>query len=168
MKTKSGELLAALETNAPRCLALGLLAVLLLALTGCVAFVPKPTAYENFGKPVRGEEVAFVQTGRTTRAEIIARLGTNYVSLTQERAIAYPWEGEGLTFDWYFVGVGLFGGSAERYDHESMPGKGGWHAWFAAFDEAGVVRATTFKHLHSHKPLHEQLEAWLNQLPANP
>ena len=135
-------------------------------LTSCVGYLPKPTLHERYGRPVTRALVKFIQPGRTTRAEVVASLGTEYASLPQDRALAYPWETSGLSFEWYWVLTGFTHIDCEKTDVETSPMGARWQAYFVAFDDQAVVRATGFRKLTTNKPLSEQLETWCNQLPA--
>ena len=134
-------------------------------LSSCACYVPVPTLNENHGRRMKREEVCFIQPGRTSRAEVYARLGTNYVSLPMERAIAYSWECKGLSFPWYFVISGLSSGEAFPTGYE-MAGK--WQAYFVAFDNNNIAQAVKFKRLAAELPLQEQLDLWFSRLPNQP
>ncbi len=138
-------------------------------LTGCIGFLPQPTMHDNYGVPVTRADVRFIQPGQTTRAEVISHLGTRYASLPRERALAYPWESKGLSFEWFFVAYGPYGGISEKTDCETSPTGARWQAYFVAFDDQGVVHAASFKNLTTnHKSLHEQLDHWAaGQHPPN-
>ncbi len=132
-----------------------------LFLCGCIGYLPKPVIVENYGTRLTRDRVAFIQPGKTTRAELIIRLGTNYVSLPHERAIAYSWETRGMSLDWYFVVAGPYGGFAEKTDCQTSAAGGAWQAYFVAFDGQELVQAADFKRLNpNNKSLHEQLDQW--------
>jgi len=123
--------------------------------------------HEDYGMKVTGEMVQFIHPGITTRAQVIDHLGTNYVSLWRERAIAYPFETKGLSFEWDFVAVGLVSVYSERTDCETSPTGARWQAFFVAFDDHAVVRATCFKKLTANnKSADEQLDHWVASLPS--
>lgn len=127
-------------------------------LTGCIGAVPRPVSATKveYGRRLKSADVEFIQSGATTRTEVVARLGTNYTALPQERAIAYSWEmqgGGGVWWGFYLAPWGASGG-------ESGTWTGGWRAFFIAFDELGVVQNTAFKSLSTRRSLHEQLYEW--------
>jgi hypothetical protein len=135
-------------------------------LSGCIGYLPTPTLHEDYGMKITPEMVRFVRPGITARAEVIAHLGTNYVSLPQDRAMGYPWETKGLSFEWYFVMMGWDGGYSEKTDCETSPTGARWQAFFLAYDDHAVVRATCFKKLTTNnKSLDEQLDRWQSRLP---
>ena len=105
--------------------------------------------------------------GQTTRAEVIAKLGTNYVELPRAHAIAYTWEMRGGGGVWWVAlaaggAAGAIGGGWE----------GGWRGFFVAFDGNNVVRAADFKQLSMRRSLDENVDRWAAHLPksapANP
>jgi hypothetical protein len=130
---------------------LPLLAAALIPLAGCVGFVPVSHGKVS-GQRIQHDATEPIQTGRTTRDEVIARLGTNHVSLPYERALAYPWEKGGGNWVLFAVSLDAAGAIEGEWTH--------WRAFLVAFDERGVVTATAFKHLSTRKSLHRQLEAW--------
>ena len=139
----------------------------LLLLTGCIGLAPKPSLSEDFGQRIEAPQVRFIHTGQTTRAEVIAHLGTNYTDLPQGRAMAYSWETKGVTFQWYIVVFALFGGRAEPTDWSTGSR---WQAYFLAFDRHGVVQAHGYHRLtlNNHHSLHEQLAKWVSRkVPEN-
>jgi len=152
--------LAAFLLRAAPCVAAGLL------FTGCVGVVPKPVSSTKveYGRKLAPADVAFIQPGVTTRAEVVAKLGTDFTALPKERAIAYSWEmkGGGGVW-WYFLVAGYAGAAANGGSWE-----GGWRACFIAFDEQGVVTATAFKQPSTRTSLHEHLYAWVGFQPAKP
>ena len=134
-------------------------------LTGCIGAVPRPVSATKveYGCRVKAADVEFIQSGATTRPEVVARLGTNFTALPQQRTIAYSWEMKGGGGVWWGFYVAPWGGSGG----ESGTWEGGWRAFFIAFDELGVVQKTAFKCLSTRRSLHEQLDEWREkQRPA--
>jgi hypothetical protein len=126
---------------------------------GSVGCLPVPLWNQSYGTPVTKEAARLVTVGQTTRPELIHMLGTNYVSLWHESAIAYPWEG-GLTFDWTDCSsTGTGNRSIGRDDSV-----GAWRAFFVTFDTNGVVAAKTFKSLKLMVPLDQKLEDWAGRM----
>ncbi len=129
------------------------LAALAFVVTGCVGVLPFPVSSSKVvaGRQLKPEDVAFIQPGITTRAQVVARLGTDYAALPYQRAIAYSWEmkgGGGV----YWV-AGLYGGTGGEW-------VGGWRGYFVGFDPQGVVRAEDFATLATSRSLHANLEGW--------
>jgi hypothetical protein len=56
--------------------------------------VPIPTKENKIlaGKPVHGEQLAFLTTKRTTKKEVIERLGSPSIIWEDARVLAYSWE----------------------------------------------------------------------------
>jgi hypothetical protein len=134
-----------------------LLAAVLVPLAGCVGFIPVPHG-KGYGQRIQHDTAEALQPGRTTRGEVIARLGTNHVALPYQRALAYPWEKGGGNWVLFAASLDAAGAIDGEWTH--------WRAFLVAFDERGVVAATAFKHLSTRKSLHRQLEAWyLKQHP---
>lgn len=137
-------------------------------LAGC-CYLPVPTTHENHGMKVTRDDVRFIQVGKTTRAEVIDHLGTNYVSLPRERAIAYPFETGGVSFEWYKVVWLGFVVMTDKTDVETSPTGSYWQAFFLAFDDHAVVQAVRFERLSmNNQSLDEQLDQWAAaQWPKN-
>ena len=136
-----------------------------LLFTGYVGALPRPVSSTKveYGHRLPTREVAFIQTGVTTRTEVISRLGTNYVSLPGDRAIAYSWEMKGGGGVYWIVVVTPYGGIADGGNWT-----GGWRAFFVSFDDRGVVTTTAFKSPSTRRSLHEHLYAWIKTLPDHP
>jgi hypothetical protein len=139
-----------------------LLATALLG-TGCAGVIPLPVSATKVqtGHRLKPAQVAFIQPGQTSRTEVISHLGTNYVALPRERAIAYSWEmkGGGGVWWWWVVGYGSAAGDAGTWTS-------GWRAFFVAFDEQGFVTSSAFKRPSTGRSLHEHLDHWVSRLPA--
>ena len=130
------------------------LAVLLLGLlTGCVGIVlPVPSDGNTYGKVITREQVSFIVPGKTTKAEVIARLGDQYRTSPRQPALAYSWEKPATGWAWGFcVMEGGAGGHVER-SH--------WQAFFVRFDDRERAVSTKFDSLCGRKSLDEQLEDW--------
>lgn len=148
-----------------------------LLFTGCVGVVPRPvsaTKVEN-GRRLKPADVAFMQPGVTTHAQVVARLGSEYIALPQDRAIAYSWEmkgGGGFSWVCLFIPFGAPAGTQINIrDFSAADARswtGGWRTFFIAFDDLGVVRAMAFKSPSTRMSLHEHLYAWIQTLPAQP
>jgi hypothetical protein len=136
-----------------------------LLLTGCVGILPRPVSATKveYGHRLLTNDVSFIQSGVTTRAEVIARLGTNYTALPLQRALAYSWEMQGGGWVWWLVLVGPNGGGGTGGQWT-----GGWKAFFIAFDDQGVVTSTAFKSPSTRRSLHDHMYNWLASLPAKP
>jgi hypothetical protein len=138
-------------------------AAVALLFTGCVGAVPRPVSATKVehGHRLQAKDVAFIQSGGTTRAQVIDRLGTHYTELPQDRAIAYSWEmrGGGGVW-WYFFVAGYAGAAANGGTWE-----GGWRAYFIAFDPHGLVTDTAFKSPSPRRSLHEHMDSWVKTLP---
>lgn len=141
-----------------------LLAALLTAglLAGCVPFgigmgvvVPVPPLSKKKieqGREITAQEVAFVVPGRTTRAEVITRLGNDFRDSPRVAALAYSWQYNGPQIYW---GYGFING----YDQHGVEDFG-WRALFVAFDQDDRVVHSRFYRLKSGHSLDEQLEEW--------
>jgi hypothetical protein len=141
-----------------------LLVVLLTAgvLTGCVplgigmgAVVPvPPLSKKKFeqGREITAREIQFVVPGRTTRVEVITRLGNDFRDSPRVAALAYSWQYNGPQIYWWY---GFWGGYGERGVEDF-----GWRAMFVAFDQNERVVQSQFYRLKSGPSLDEQLEAW--------
>jgi hypothetical protein len=127
-------------------------------LTGCVGVVllPVSTKEVHYGHRLQAKDVAFIKPGVTTRAEVIAKLGTNYLALPNQRAIAYSWEmkGGGGVWWWFIAGPGGAAGNSGSWE-------GGWRTFFLALDDHGVVRDTAFKSPSTSRSLHRHMDKWL-------
>lgn len=132
-------------------------------LTGCAGFIPVPTGKTNQpGAEVKRKQAHFIQPGKTTRMEVITRMGTNNLALPGQNALAYSWEGGGVTLITWICLVGPDGG---YLDGAEADGWFSWHGFFIAFDDKDVVRAVAFKRLSEKRSLHEHLGRWVASLP---
>ncbi len=141
--------------------------------TGCVGVMPVPVlpGAPEYGSKVEAGPARGIRPGQTTRAEVIAKLGTNYVELPRAHAIAYTWEmrGGGGGWWWSFFLPTYFGPAG---DADAGKWEGGWRGFFVAFDGNNVVRAAEFKQLSMRRSLDENVDRWAAHLPksapANP
>jgi hypothetical protein len=131
-------------------LAGGLLA---LALTGCIPIVyPVPPAGPVRGRPVSSDDTGFITPHKTTRAEVLARLGPATRECVRLPALAYSWERPATGFGYVIFGTpGVASGEMERST---------WRAFFVVFDEHDVVLRKELKVLSQNKSLDEHLENW--------
>jgi hypothetical protein len=131
-------------------------------MSGCVGVLPLPTTSNKpeHGCKIERAQVAFIHPGRTTRAQVVARLGRDYTALPLNRAFAYTWELPGGGGVWWYC---IFAGEAAAAGGGSWAG--GWRGFLVAFDDQGVVTATAFKKLSCRRPLHENMDRWVAKLP---
>jgi hypothetical protein len=141
-----------------------MLAALLSAgvLTGCAPFgigmgavVPVPRLSKKKieqGREITAREIQFVVPGRTTRAEVITRLGNDFRDSPRVSALAYSWQYNGISIYW---GFGFMGGYGEHGVEDF-----GWRALFVAFDGNEQVVKSQFYRLKGGRSLDEQLEEW--------
>ena len=126
-------------------------------LTGCVGIVfPVPSDGRTYGKVITREQAGFIVPGKTTREEVIARLGDQFRASPRLPALAYSWEKPATGWAW---GIVVLSG-------EASVGGGGhlershWQALFIGFDDSGRVVSTKFVLLSGRKSVDEQLENW--------
>jgi len=129
--------------------------ILISFLSGCVGVIPIPSfsTTPECGEKLTTARTAFIKPGKTTKAEMIRSLGTNFTSLPQGRAVAYTWEIPGGKGFWLVAGP-EGGGAAGEFEWSH------WRGFFVAFDNRGVVTATAFKRLWSRHSLDEQMDRW--------
>lgn len=129
--------------------------------TGCAGVAPVPvTNHVAYGQRLESKNLPCIQPGRTTRAQVIAALGTNYAKFGRSRSIAYTWEMRGGGGVWW---VALVFGEAAVVKGNTWVG--GWRGFLVAFDERDVVRAAEFKKLSCRISLDENLDRWVAKLP---
>lgn len=132
-------------------------------LTGCVPFgvgvggaVPVPSLSNKKieqGREITEPEILFVVPGRTTRTEVVARLGDDFRDSPRVSALVYSWQYEGgFKIIW---GYGFIGGYGESGVQDF-----GWRALFVDFDQDGRVVQSQYYRLKGSKSLDEQLEDW--------
>lgn len=121
-------------------------------LTGCVGYVPSFSKQPVSGKRVPREDADFIVPGKTTRAEVIRKLGAGYRESERYSALGYGWEmPAGFAF-WIIAST-----------HQGIAGTNeftAWRALFVAFDSRAVVTRKEFVRLNQKITLDEQLEAW--------
>jgi hypothetical protein len=129
---------------------------------GCmgVGYVPALSNKPYSGKPLAGRDADFIAAGKTTRAEVVKKLGTGYRDSVRVWAIAYPWELPGGR--WFFFAVGQMGGGISGGPENTR-----WRALFLDFDGRGIVTRKEFVRLKQKLTLDEQLEAWAGWVPRN-
>jgi hypothetical protein len=142
----------------PWLLIVGVVAVML---TGCVGVTPLPvTSHVEYGQQVQPAQTAGIRPGRTTRAELVAALGTNYASFRASHSIAYTWEMRGGGGVWWAAVV-----LGEAAIVKGGNWIGGWRGFLVAFDERDVVRAVEFRKLPGRRSLDETVARWVAKLP---
>ncbi len=129
-----------------------------LLLGGCVGYMPPLSNKPYSGKSLGGRDADFITIGRTTRAEVVKKLGTDYRDSIRVQAIAYPWELPGGY--WFIFVVSQMGGGAA-----SGPENTRWRALFLDFDGHDIVKRKEFVRLKRQLTLDEQLEAWAGWVP---
>ncbi len=136
---------------------------LLLCATGCIGVVPIPvySRVPAYGQKVPSARAQVIQPGQTTRAEVLATLGTNCVVFPRTRSIAYTWEMHGGNCVWWIVPV-----TPEGAGGSSGILLGGWRGFLVAFDDRDIVRAAEFKHLSGRRSLDENMDRWMARLPT--
>ena len=121
-------------------------------LGGCVGYIPPLSNKPYSGKRLGGRDADFIAIGRTTRAEVIKKLGTGYRDSIRVNAIAYPWESP--AGEWFIFIVSTHQAAAASSKQTS------WRALFLAFDARGIVTKKEFVRLKQKLTLDEQLDAW--------
>ena len=107
-----------------------------LLLGGCVGYMPPLSNKPHSGKSFAGRDVDFITIGKTTRAEVVKKLGTGYRDSIRVNAIAYPCEVSGGS--WFMIPVGF--GPMENSDQAIHRREVTlWRAIFIMFDARGVV-----------------------------
>lgn len=134
-----------------------LIALLLTILqTGCVGLVvPVPSDGRTYGKVITSDDVKFIVCGRTTRAEVIARLGSHFRDSPRLPVLAYSWEKSATGWAWGVASLGEGGALGSCFENSR------WRAYLIKFDSADRVSCAAFIHLSQHnQSLDEQLENW--------
>ena len=134
-----------------------LIPLLTALLTGCVGVVvPVPSDGQTHGKVITPDAVKFIVCGRTTRAEVIARLGDQFRDSPRLPALAYSWETPATGWAWGVASLGEGGGALGSCSEGSH-----WRAYFVEFDSNSRVSRVAFAHLSQrNQSLDEQLENW--------
>lgn len=120
-------------------------------LSGCIGYVPSFSKEPVSGKQITKSDADFIVPGRTTRAEVIRKLGTQHCRESLRiAAMGYGWEmprGHWFAFSPYGTDVAAW--ELTR-----------WRALFLAFDSRGVVTRKEFVKLEHKRSLDDQLEKW--------
>ena len=134
-------------------------------LSGCVGITPIPvySSKPEYGQKRTYSQIRFIQPGQTTRAEVLAALGTNCVDFRGTRSVAYTSEMCGGGGVWWVAAVVPPGAVARGGNWV-----GGWRGFLVAFDERDVVRTAEFKKLSARRSLDVNMERWLATLPPVP
>jgi hypothetical protein len=147
--------------------ATGLLLVFACFLSGCAGFayvVPVPHKGDNAitGHIFEREELKKIISGRTTRAEIMARMGTGFRQTHDNSALSYSWEKSGpdMYHGLLIAGAGSMGGGVITSFGKTDSAWSYWRAIFIQFDADDLVVKAEFIRLSSRKSLDDQLEAW--------
>ncbi len=131
-----------------------LVVVMATLLTGCVGILPVPPLSNKLvaGRVIKKSEVRFIVPGFTTRGEVAQRLGPASRHCNRATSVAYSWERPSWTMFWWY------GYSEGSFD------VGGWHAFFMAFDDQGIVLQKDFVNLSDLSSFDEQLERWAERV----
>lgn len=118
--------------------------------------LPQPSSAHEVvsGSRILPEEVAFVQPGRTSRAEITNLFNQPWASYPDLGVMVYYWE----CVDWHWVG-GVF------CNNDSVTGSGdvtSLHYWFVKFDDTDLVQKHGFIRASPNTPTKKLAERWLN------
>ena len=124
-----------------------------LLLTGCIGYVPTFAKQPVSGKQITERDADFIAPGRTTRAEVIRKLGTQHCRESPRiAAMGYGWEMPGGYVFWFWASPMSAGGDSSEVTR--------WRALFLAFDSHDVVTRKEFVKLEGKRTLDEQLEKW--------
>lgn len=120
-------------------------------LSGCIGYVPSFSKVPISGKQITKSDAEFIVPGRTTRAEVIRKLGRQHCreSLLIP-AMGYGWEMPG---GYWLLANPM---SPDVADWEITR----WRALFLAFDSHDVVTRKEFVKLKGNRTLDDQLEKW--------
>ena len=115
-----------------------LMLMLTLALTGCVV-LPFPTFGRQVGpaKKIQTKDLSFIESGRTTHAELAKNLGVPWAYYEDLHVLVYYWETQ--EWVWFFggaVGGGLGAGKASEVSR--------LHYLFVQLDEHDLVQRFGF------------------------
>lgn len=122
-------------------------------LSGCIGYVPSFSKVPVGGKQITKSDADFIVPGRTTRAEVIQKLGTKHCreSLLIP-AMGYGWEMPGGYGFWFLADTMNAAGGSWKITR--------WRALFLAFDSHDVVTRKEFVKLKGNRTLDDQLEKW--------
>ena len=123
-------------------------------LSGCAWVLPVPhfSTKLEAGHVVRRSQAGSITPGRTTRAELEQVLGPPTRECRRSPSAAYSWERRNFDIYWW---LGWQGGEWDI---------GGWHAFFVAFDDQGVVLRRELVSLSNKRSLDDQLERWAKRV----
>jgi hypothetical protein len=130
-----------------------LLSIVFATLTGCVGWVPPLSNEPINGKTLTARDVEFIVPGKTTRAEVVRKLGKGYCESPRIAAMAYPWQLPGGTGFWCVI-------STHWADGGTWETATRWRALFLTFDSHGTVTRKEFVRLKSEGTPQEQVEKW--------
>jgi hypothetical protein len=134
-------------------------------LNGCVGVLPVPPDSNTpaVGTPVTSDQVKFIVPGRTTRDEVVAKLGERFRESCHTPVLAYSWERPAWGYCWwvwFFTPDGVVTGG--NYEEGNV-----WRAYYVKFDAGGHVVKTKFARLDNDKSLDEQMEDWAFNQPKS-
>lgn len=122
-------------------------------LSGCVGYVPSFSKTPVCGKQITKSNAEFIVPGKTTRAEVIRRLGTQHCRESlRVAAMGYGWEMPG-GYGFFFL-MDRMNAAGDVWELTR------WRALFLAFDSHDVVTRKEFVKLKGSRTLDEQLEKW--------
>jgi len=129
-------------------------------LTGCIGYVPSFSKQPVSGKQITERDADFIVPKRTTRAEVIRKLGKQHCRKSLSiAAMGYGWEMPGgYGFLANPMATGVVKWKTTR-----------WRALFLAFDSNNVVTRKEFVKLKDDLTFDEQLEKWAGyRFPQTP
>jgi hypothetical protein len=147
--------------------ATGLLLAFTCFLSGCAGFayvVPVPHKGDKAitGHIFEREDLKKILPGKTTRAEVVSRMGIGFRQTHDNWALSYSWEKSGPDmYHGLFFAAASYGGSGVFGEFGKTDSAWSyWRAIFIQFDADDLVVEAEFIRLSSRKSLDEQLEAW--------
>lgn len=132
----------------------------ILLLNGCIGVIPVPPNQDApaVGHAITPGDLKFIVAGKTTQAEVVARLGLDFRESPRMPVMAYSWEKPAWGWAWWmFVWVPETPCFITGGDHEEG---NDWRALYLKFDSAGRVEKTEFAKLDNGHSLDEQMENW--------
>ena len=124
----------------------------ILLFTGCVGYIPSFSKEPISGKKITPRDADFVIPGKTTRAEVIRKLGTQCRAPSRVSAMGYGWEMPTGTAFWIVFSAYHGAAGSHEFSHR--------HALFLEFDARSIVTRKEFLKLKNKLTLDEQLETW--------
>src|SRR3974390_787710 len=127
-------------------------------LNGCLGSVPVPpnSATPTTGNAITRDQINFIVPGRTTREEVVAKLGGDFRESPRMPVMAYSWEKPAWGWAWWLLFVTpdavVSGGD---YDEGND-----WRALYLKFNSDGRVEKAQFAKLDNDYSLDEQMENW--------